>query len=175
MKKLVLCSLLLAACGGDDGDSGGNSLFEPKPECAGAPVEPYTGSFPQVISALAIGSVEDGFDLNGDGKPDNKLAAVSSLAQSSIDDSFKNYDILIPIEYFDFPSVTEDSCVKFAIYLAEYVTDADMDGKKPYIEDGDCNDHDASIREGMTEDPNDGKDNDCDGLADRTPTATVTA
>jgi hypothetical protein len=165
MKKLVLCSLFVAACGGDDGDSG-NSLFEPKPECAGAAVEPYSGSFPQVISSLAIGSVEDGFDLNGDGKPDNKLAAVSSLAQSSIDDSFKNYDILIPIEYFDFPSVAQDSCVKFAIYLAKYVTDADGDGKKAYIDDGECNDHDANIKEGATEDPNDGKDNDCDGLAD---------
>ena len=89
MKKLALCSLLLAACGGDDA-AGTNPLFEPKPECTGAGVETYAGSHPQVISALAIGSVEDGFDLNGDGKPDNKLAAVSSLAQESIDDSFAN-------------------------------------------------------------------------------------
>ncbi len=164
MKKLVLCSLFVAACG-DDGAGNGPTLFEPKPECSGAAVETYAGTHPQVISALAIGSVEDGFDLNGDGKPDNKLAAVSSLAQASIDDSFKNYDILIPIEYFDFPTVGADECVKFAIYLAKYVVDTDADGRKAYIEDGDCNDHDANIRSGMPE-IIDGKDNDCDGLAD---------
>jgi len=177
MKKLALCSLLLAACGGDDA-AGTNPLFEPKPECTGAAVDAYTGSFPQVISALAIGSVEDGFDLNGDGKPDNKLAAVSSLAQESIDDSFANYDILIPIEYFDFDTVGQDSCVKFAIYLAKYVTDADNDGRSAYTDDGDCNDKDPAIRQGMAEVASDGKDNDCDGLADEdgtTPNTTDTA
>ena len=58
-----------------------------------------------MISKLAIGSVADGFDLDGDGKPDNKLSAVGSLAQSAITDSVNNYEIVIPIEYFDFPTV----------------------------------------------------------------------
>jgi hypothetical protein len=165
MKKLVLCSLLVAACGGDD-DPVENPLFIPKPECMGAQVVPYMGSHPQVISKLAIGSVEDGFDFNGDGKPDNKLAAVSSLAQGSIDDSFANYDILIPIEYFDLDTVGPDQCVKFAIYLADYVTDRDGDGKKAFVHRGDCNDHDATIHPGAPEIPDDGIDNDCDGLAD---------
>jgi hypothetical protein len=106
MKKLVLGSLLVAAaCGGD----GAGELFTPKPECTGDSVTAFAGSHPQVISQLAIGSVEDGFDLDGDGKPDNKLAAVSSLAQASIDDSFKNYDILIPMEFFDFDTVAADT------------------------------------------------------------------
>lgn len=163
MKKLVLCSLFVAACGGDDAP---RVLFEPKPECSGATIMTYAGSHPQVISQLAIGSVEDGFDLDGDGKPDNKLAAVSSLAQSSIDDSFRSYDILIPIEYFDMPSVGQDDCVKFAIYLATYVVDNDNDGRDAYVEDGDCNDNDPLIHRGMPEIPGDGKDNDCDGMAD---------
>jgi hypothetical protein len=164
MKKLLLCVLFASACGGDP-DAGGDELFTPKPECMGAAVTPFTGTFPQVISKLAIGSVEDGFDLNNDGKPDNKLAAVSSLAQSAIDDSFANYDILIPIEFFDFSSVAKDECVKFAIYLADYVKDTDADGREAYLDGGDCNDNVAAIRPGMPE-LVDGIDNDCDGLAD---------
>jgi hypothetical protein len=163
MKKLLLCVVFASACGGNDG---GDELFTPKPECAGESVTPFAGTYPQVISKLAIGSVEDGFDLDKDGKPDNKLAAVSSLAQSAIDDSFKSYDILIPIEYFDFPTVGKDECVKFAIYLADYVKDTDADGKDAYVESGDCNDNVAAIRPGMPELTNDNLDNDCDGLAD---------
>src|SRR5687768_15854886 len=162
MKKLLLCVLIASACGGDEQ----GELFVPKPECMGAAITPYAGAHTQVINQLAIGSVEDGFDLDGDGKPDNKLAAVSSLAQSSIDDSFKNYDILIPIEFFDFDTVAKDGCVKFAIYLADYAVDKDGDGKNNYQDDGDCNDNVATIREGMPELANDGLDNDCDGLAD---------
>ena len=161
MKKLLLCVLFAGACGGE-----GEQLFPPKPECMGSPITPFTGTFPQVISKLAIGSLEDGFDLDHDGKPDNKLAAVSSLAQSAIDDSFKNYEIVIPIEYFDLPAVAKDDCVKFAIYLADYDKDGDGDGKRPGIDGGDCNDHDPEIKPGATEVMNDGKDNDCDGLAD---------
>jgi hypothetical protein len=163
MKKLLLCVLFATACGGD---GGGDELFTPKPECTGEAVTPFAGTFPQVISKLAIGSVEDGFDLDKDGKPDNKLAAVSSLAQSAIDDSFKNYDILIPIEFFDFAAVAKDECVKFALYLADYAVDKDADGKKAYVDGGDCNDNVAAIRPGSTEDANDHLDNDCDGLAD---------
>jgi hypothetical protein len=161
MKKLLLCLLFASACGGDER----GELFVPKPECMGAALTPYSGAHAQVISKLSIGSVEDGFDLDEDGKPDNKLAAVSSLAQSSIDDSFKNYDILIPIEFFDFDTVGKDDCVKFAIYLADYVVDKDMDGKKAYVDGGDCNDNVADIRSGMAE-TKDGLDNDCDGMAD---------
>lgn len=164
MKKLLLCVLLASACGGDDG--GRDELFTPKPECMGDAVTAFQGTNPQVISTLAIGSLSDGFDLDKDGKPDNKLSAVSSLAQEAIDDSVNNYDILIPIEYFDFPAVGQDQCVKFAIYLADYAMDKDGDGKKTAIDKGDCNDNVAAIKPGAAEDPNDGIDNDCDGLAD---------
>lgn len=161
MKKLLLgCLIASAACGGGDK----TNLFEPKPECKGDSITPYQGTFPQVINTLAIGTVQDGFDLDGDGKPDNKLAAVGSLAKDAIDSSIKNTEIVIPLEFFDLPAVMADTCVKFAIYLG--ISDADGDGKKPTQHGGDCNDHDATITPGAAEVPNNLKDDDCDGLAD---------
>ena len=65
-----------------------NQNFTPKPECMGESVITLSGTSPQVISQLSIGTAADGFDLNGDGMPDNKLSAVSSLAMSSIMDAF---------------------------------------------------------------------------------------
>ncbi len=158
----VSASLALVGCSSD----GGSNLFEVKPECTGETVTAYAGSNPQVISALSIGSAADGFDLDQDGKPDNKLAAVSSIAKSAIDDSLANYEIVIPIEFFDMPAAAKDACVKFAIYLGDYVNDGDGDGKKPFIEKGDCNDHDMAIRPGAPEVAGNFKDDDCDGLAD---------
>jgi hypothetical protein len=171
--------LLIAgvACAGACGDDGGTNtppdapvpqdpLFPEKPECQGEAITPYAGSNPMLMSKLAIGTAADGFDLDGDGDPDNKLAAVGSLAQSSIDDSFKGYDILIPFEFFDLAAAAPDACVKFAIHLGDYVTDTDGDGQKAYREGGDCNDTDPNIKRGATEIPDNLVDDDCDGLAD---------
>lgn len=157
-----LSVFLFVGCGG--GDKG--ELFPPKPECAGDPIVALGGTQPQVISRLEIGTAADGFDLDNDGEPDNKLAAVASIAKSAIDDSIKNYSIVIPLEFYDMPAAEEDDCVKFAIYLGKYVPDADNDGDDPLVEDGDCNDHDAAIHPGVTEVDLNGKDDDCDGLAD---------
>lgn len=172
MRKLLL-GILLAACGGSDNkdtpDAGmhRDPLFPPKPECTGASISAFAGTNPLVISNLQIGATSDGFDLDGDGKPDNKLGAVASIAKSAIDDSFKNYEIVIPFEFFDAPAtLAADTCIKFAIYLGAYVPDKDGDGKKPYVEGGDCNDNDPMSGPGMPEIAGDGKDNDCDGLAD---------
>jgi hypothetical protein len=156
---------LLVACGGSDAPL--PPLFQPNPECMGAAITPYQGMDDSIISTLAIGTSTDGFDLDMDGKPDNKLAAVGSLAASSIQDSFKKYQVLIPIEFFDLASVAPDTCVKFAIYLGvdPYNVDADTDGKFNTVPQGDCNDHDPAIHPGATEIVN-GKDDDCNGKAD---------
>ncbi|MDX2094045.1 MAG: putative metal-binding motif-containing protein [Kofleriaceae bacterium] len=162
----LITGLLLAGACGDDGTDKPDTLFPDKPECEGAAIQPFAGSNPMVISKLAIGSAQDGFDLDNDGDPDNKLAAVGSLAQSSIDDSFKEYTILIPFEFFDLAGAAADTCVKFGIYLGDYITDKDSDGDGAYVPDGDCNDNVAAIKRGATEITDNLFDDDCDGLAD---------
>ena len=171
MNKVLLGLWIASGCGSD----ARVDPFAPKPECMGAAVTALTGTNQQVISSLDIGAPEDGFDLNGDGKPDNKLAAVGSLAGTAIKSSFDNYEIVIPFEYFDMPAVAADSCVKLAIYLGQYVKDVDGDGRKPYISKGDCNDTNKDIFPGATENPTNRIDDNCDGLADESAPHTACA
>ncbi len=156
--------LLVGACGDDGG--GGTNIFPEKPECSGEAVVAYAGNQHQVISKLEIGSNMDGFDLDNDGDPDNKLAAIASLAGSAISDSINSYEIVIPFEFFDLQAAAPDTCVKFGIYLGDYPTDTDADGKKAYVAEGDCNDKVPAIKPGAAEVAGDGVDNDCDGKAD---------
>src|SRR5262249_35566603 len=97
---------------------------------------------------------------------DNKLQGLGSLAQSSIDSAFKNFTIVVPFEFADFASAAADSCVKIAFYLGHYKLDEDGDGYVTGVPGGDCNDHDPEIHPGHPEVPGNGKDDDCDGIAD---------
>lgn len=166
MRTRILASCLAAAafaCGGDDGPP---DLFEPKPECAGEMITPFAGAHPQVISKLEIGAAQDGFDLDGDGLPDNKLQGVRGLANPGIAGALSDYSLLIPIEMFDFATAAADACVKFALYLGIYTKDGDGDGEDTSVAEGDCNDLDMAIRPGATEVAGNGKDDNCNGMAD---------
>ncbi len=161
----LAAAAVLSACGGGDDDGQDlPPLFEPKPECMGESINPFAGQHHQLISFLEIGTAADGFDLDGDGMNDNKLAAVGGLAGPAIADSLAAYDLLIPLEMFDFANPAADTCVKFALYLGVYKYDADMDGEDTAVEDGDCNDHDGAIP--GAEVAGNKKDDDCDGMAD---------
>ncbi len=157
---LTPCAL---GCGGDDPPL--PPLFEPVPECEGDPVVAFAGDHQNVISSIEIGDLADGFDLDGDGDPDNKLAAVGSLARTPIEDALNEYELMIPFEFFDLPSVAADACVKFAIYLGAYKQDRDLDGEETSIDGGDCNDHLEAVKPGATEDNKTRYDDDCDGIA----------
>ena len=162
----LAAAALLSACGGGDDDPERlPPLFEPEPECQGESIAPLQGQQQQLISFLEIGDADEGFDLDGDGMPDNKLSAVGSLAGSAIEDSMKEYDLLIPLEMFDMPALAADTCVKFALYLGVYKFDDDADGEETAIDGGDCNDHDNTVPAGA-EVAGNRKDDDCDGLAD---------
>jgi hypothetical protein len=161
---LAAFALAAAACGDDAAQQ--PPLFEPKPECMGDSIAPFSGVQQQVISSLEIGAPEDGFDLDGDGDKDNKLSGVGGLANGAIEDSFTGYELLIPVEMFDFPAAAVDDCVKFALYLGHYKLDTDLDGEDTSVEGGDCNDHDDAIKPGAAERAGNFKDDDCDGKAD---------
>jgi Putative metal-binding motif len=175
-----------AACGGDgdgdggddsadgagdtgdtgDDDGGGDGLFEEQPECEGQAIVPFEGQQQMVISTIAIGSAADGFDLDGDGEPDNQLAGIAGIAGDAIADSFAAFDIIAPIEFFDFEDPAADECVKFAVYLGSYKLDGDGDGETTAAAGGDCNDLEATIARGAAEVAGNFIDDDCDGLAD---------
>ena len=167
LAAFALAAFTLAAAGcGDDGTTTLPPLFEPKPECTGDAIVPFSGVQQQVISFLEIGSTDDGFDLDGDGDNDNKLAGVGSFASGPIQDSFDDYSLLIPVEMFDYPTGSADACVKFALYLGTYKVDADNDGKDTSVVEGDCDDHDELAYPGAAERAGNFKDDDCDGKAD---------
>lgn len=164
--SLLFSSVVLGGCGSDPKEP--LWPLDGQAVCEGDEVVALSGTSPMVISELEIGDVEDGFDLDRDGDPDNKLAAVGSLARSAIDDSFETFDIVIPFEFFDFDEGGADECVKFAIYLGAYRMDDDTDGDETADDNGDCNDNDMAINKDAAEVAGNFKDDNCDGLADET-------
>jgi len=127
---------------------------------------PLQGDHGVVISRIAIGDAEDGFDLDGDHRPDNKLAGAGALLQGAIDESLASYDLIVPLELFDMPRIADDSCVKVAVYVGSIKRDRDGDGYYTMEKGGDCDDLDPDVHPGAREDTVNLRDDDCDGVAD---------
>jgi hypothetical protein len=101
------------------------------PDCGGDPLLAHQGDLSLVVSAMRIEALDASFDLDGDGVPDNKMSAISSLAQSTISDGLTMGTYAVPIEIFD-RGPDPDTCVKLAMYRGTCVgtcnfTDATQD------------------------------------------------
>lgn len=181
--RVGLIAAALAGCGGDSTDNPMGMMdmampppkvnpFQPVPECSGKAVEFKKGDRQLVIASLEIAAGNKGFDLDQDGKVDNKLGAIASLANSELESTFtEQHNIVIPMEFFG-ATAGDVECSKFALYLGEFNKDRDMDKVDTtweYDKDhakGDCNDQDASVGPGKAENLTNRIDDDCDGLAD---------
>lgn len=161
------------SCGGtDDTPPPKVNPFAAKPECDGEKVAFRKGASAMVVSNLEVAAVSAGLDLDGDGKPDNKLGSVASLANPELEGTFKErHDVVIPMEFFGTTS-GDSECTKFAMYLGQFLKDRDQDGKDNTwetddgIAEGDCNDTDKNVRPGLPEVAGNRMDDDCDGFAD---------
>ncbi|MSP60514.1 MAG: hypothetical protein EXR72_09275 [Myxococcales bacterium] len=153
-------------------------LFCPVPECKPneLKIKPLMGDRQMIMSSLKIAEFNEGFDMTGDGKVDNKLSALGAVANSSITDAFKfQHNIIIPIELYGYTGKDSD-CAKFAFYLGRINEDKDGDGKETSWEakKADCDDHDAKVNKSVKEEGAllmNRMDDDCDGYADNAPGA----
>jgi hypothetical protein len=140
--------------------------FKPVPECIGPTVSAFMGDRQLVVSSLAIADANEGFDLDLDGKIDNKLAPLGVFANPQLMTSFTaKHDIVLPLELFGYAGA-DTSCTKLDFYVGKFNQDRDADGKDTSWDNGDCDDTDPGVHPGVTQTVGGRFDMDCDGYAD---------
>jgi hypothetical protein len=154
----------------------------PAGSCAAEALVPFAGKHPLVMRELAIGTNEEGFDLNNADCDyniktgvDNILWPIGAVAKQPLAEAMANGEVVIPFEFYDLDDLVNDDCLSFSIYLGVFPIDADQDGSGvggPVNKGKDCNDHDPAIGHKIKEVPGNGVDDDCDGLADEDETTT---
>ena len=115
---------------------------------------PLTGT-QLLLSSLKIGSRADGFDLDGDGHPDNLLAPLGALANPSIAQTFMtDRSVILPIELFGYKKGADSACTKVSFYIGRVNEDKDGDGADTSWNAGkaDCDDTDPTIHPGVADD-----------------------
>jgi hypothetical protein len=158
-----------AGCGGQKPPT-----MQQSAECMGATITPFKGDRQLVVSSLQIAESNQGFDLNGDGKVDNKLAALGAVANQALMDSFtKGHDIVIPVEMFGYNGESNTTCTKLAFYVGKFNVDRDGDKNDTTWNKGDCLDTDPAVHNGATENLTNRLDDDCDGFADNMTAGTA--
>ncbi len=85
------------------------------PPACGTALLAHHGDAQLAVSAFAIESAANGYDLDGNGSPDNKLSALAALAQSDFDDGLAHGTFVHPIELFD-RDPDPDPCVELGFY-----------------------------------------------------------
>jgi hypothetical protein len=158
---------LTGALLGQSGCGHRNNAFDPLPECKGTAVTAFKGDRQLVVASLAIADFRDGFDLDGDGHTDNKLAALGAVGNAPIEDSYtKLHDIIVPLELFGYMGEANTTCTKLAFYVGKFNKDRDGDMADTNGDHGDCLDTDPAVNRNATEDLTNRLDDDCDGYAD---------
>lgn len=182
---IILATLVLglsSACGDDDAGGQPDAGFH-RPDahvgpCQDDPVPLFGGDYQSLIDSMQIAPGSQGFDLNGDGLVDNRLAPLGALANSEIRNGFSEGDIVVLFELFGLDDAQTDECLNFSVYFGVWPPDQDADGERSgaLVRDGehDCNDWDATINPDASEIAGDRVDNDCNGLADETRDASGT-
>jgi hypothetical protein len=126
-----LAALALCACGGGAAapdaappdaappdaapDAAPPITVDEPPDCGGDPLLAGGGDQTLVVSSLAILTLEEARDLDGDGTPDNKLSALGTLANDPIAQGIADGSLILLVEIFD-RDADPDACVKLGVY-----------------------------------------------------------